>query len=141
MSSIAQVNGALIPEPMVHRGRYVWTPPEIVGRNGRGDAIVAPFATVSWKWQWLTLADYTYWVYTVLAGAASLQCTIGTILVNHLQQPVVVQCVVLRPTYGHIAAGLYRDVELKIEQIVEDYTVGGAGHWLGGGYPPTYSGE
>lgn len=140
MSSIAQINGILIPEPMVYRGRYVWAPPEIVQRNGRGAAVTAPFASVTWKWNWLQRADYLWWVDTVLSGAASLTCTTGTILVDHRQIAVVVTCVVLRPVYSHISAGLYRDVELKIEQIETDVTVGGAGHWLGGGYPPTYSG-
>lgn len=139
--SVAQINGVRIPEPMVNRGQYVWAPPEILGRNGIGEAVVAPFATVTWKWRWLTLDDYTFWVTTALAGAASVRCTSGTILVNHLQRAVVVQCVVLRPAYSYISAGLYRDVELKIERIVEDYTVGDAGYWLGGGYPPTYSGD
>lgn len=136
----AQINGNIMPEPMASRGRYVWRPPDIVGTNGRGAAVTAPFATVTWRWSWLTLADYTWWITTVLAGGASLECTTGTILVNHLQEAVAVSCVVLRPVYDHISGGLYKDVELTINRIEENGSVAGEGYWLGSGYPPTYSG-
>jgi hypothetical protein len=136
----AQINGNIMPEPMASRGRYLWLPPEIIGTNGRGLAITAPFSTLTWQWNLLTLADYNWWITTVLAGAASLSCTTGTILVNHLQQRVAVSCVVMRPTYGRIISGAYEDVELQINRIEENGDVAGEGYWLGGGYPPTYSG-
>lgn len=135
----AQVNGIAIPEPMASRGRYTWQPPAIVGRNGRGAAVTAPYAKVTWAWPYLTLADYEYWITDVLGGAASIDCT--AILVDHLQTSYVVTCTVLRPTYSHIAGGLYRDVELQIDQVEIDTTTGEAGYWLGAGRPPTYSGD
>ena len=67
-------------------------------------------------------------------GAASIDCT--AILVDHLQTSYVVTCTVLRPTYSHIAGGLYRDVELQIDQVEIDTTTGEAGYWLGAGRPP-----
>ena len=133
------INGNLIPDTIANRGRYTWQPPEIVAINGRGEAVTAAFATVTWQWDYLTLADYTFWIDTVLSEAGSLTCTTGTILVDHLQRVVAVNCVLMRPTYSHISGGLYRDVELKITRIETTGSTGEAGAWLGSGYPPTYT--
>ncbi len=135
----ASIDGHLIPDSIGQRGRYTYQPPEIVAINGRGEAVLAPFATVTWQWDYLTLDDYTYLVSTVLNEAGSLTCTTGTILVDHLQRAVNVTCVVMRPSYSHIAGGLYRDVELKITRIEAGSTAIEAGAWLGSGYPPTYT--
>jgi len=134
-----QVNGQDVPASIANRGRYLWQPPAIIGRNGRGEAVTAPYASVTWTWPYMTLDDYAFWIEDVLGGAASVDCT--AILVDHLQVSYVVSCTVLRPTYSHISGGLYRDVELQIDQIETDTTTGEAGYWLGAGRPPTYSGD
>ena len=133
------LNGNLIPDSIGQRGRYTWQPPEIVAVNGRGEAVTAPFSTVTWQWDYLTLADYTWLIATVLNEAGSVTSTTGTILVDHLQRAVAVSCVIMRPTYSHISGGLYQDVELKITRIEASTSTIVAGAWLGSGYPPTYT--
>lgn len=139
IESMAQIAGNRIPEPMASRGRYIWQPPEIMARNGRGVAVTAPYATITWSWEWLRLEDYSWWIETVLGNAASLTITSGTLLVDHLQRLVVVTGVLYRPSYEYISGGLYRRVELRIERVEINDETGGDGFWLGSGYPPTYT--
>ncbi len=66
----------------------------------------------------MTLAEYTYWRTTVLAGAASAAFTANTLLVDDLQVlKTVTQCTVYRPTYERIEGGNYLNVQLVIDQI------------------------
>lgn len=115
---MAKLNNITIPDSIANRGRYVWQRPEIIGINGQHTAVTAPYARVVWQWSHMTLADYTWWRTTLLAGAASLTCSANSQLVDDLQVLKSITCVVLQPSYERIQNGLYMDVEVRIERIV-----------------------
>jgi hypothetical protein len=115
---MAKLNNITIPDSIANRGQYRYEPPETLGENGRGEAVAAPYARVVWKFNHMTLSDYTWWRTTLLGGAASLTCSSNTQLVNDLQAAVNCTCVVHRPTYERIQNGLYMNVEVRIERIV-----------------------
>lgn len=115
---MAKLNNVTIPDSIANRGRYVWQRPEVIGVNGQGAAVVAPYARVVWQWPYMTLADYTWWRTTLLAGAASLTCSANSQLVDDLQVLQSITCVVFRPDYARIQNGLYMDVEVRVERIV-----------------------
>lgn len=116
---MAKLNNVTIPDSIADRGQYRYEPPEILGENGEADAVTARFARVTWRFPHMTLADYTWWRTTLLGGAASLKCTTNTQLVDDLQQAIDCACVVHRPTYERIQNGLYINVEVKIERILQ----------------------
>lgn len=118
MATGMKINNVAIPSPMDERGTYHYEPGAIVGRNGRGAAIAAPFATLTWTWQRLSLTDYTYWRTTILAGAASASFTTNTLLYDDLQVlKTITQCTVYRPTYETMQDGDYINVQLVIDGI------------------------
>lgn len=115
---MAKLNNVTIPDSIANRGKYHWEPPEILGENGAGTAVVAPYAEVTWKFPYMTASDYAWWVTTLLGGAASLACESNTQLVNHLQAATNCTCIVYRPSYESIQNGLYMNVEVRIKRIV-----------------------
>lgn len=115
---MAKLNNVTIPTSISERGRYLWQPPEIMTINGQGAAVVAPYARVVWQWPHMNLSDYTWWRTTLLSGAASLTCSANSQLVDDLQVLRSITCVVMRPSYERIAAGLYMNVEVRIDRIV-----------------------
>ena len=119
MATGMKINNIAIPSPMDELGTYHYDPGAIVGKNGRGTAIAAPFATLTWAWEHMSLTEYTYWRTTLLAGAASAAFTANTLLYDDLRVlRTVTQCIVYRPTYERTAAGgYYLNVQLVIDQI------------------------
>ena len=113
-----KLNNITIPDSIADRGSYVWQPPEVIAVSGAGAAVTAPYASVTWAWQYMTLADYTWWRTTLLAGAASLACTSNTQLVDDLQVLRTITCIVTRPSSERISSGLYENVEVRIERII-----------------------
>lgn len=118
MATGMKINNIAIPSPMDERGAYQYAAPAVVGRNGRGEDIQAPTATLTWQWPYLSLSDYTYWRTTILAGAASATFTTNTLLFDDLQAlKTITQCIVHRPTYERLEGGNYINVQLLIDQI------------------------
>ena len=118
MATGMKINNVAIPSPMDERGTYRYDPGAIVGKNGRGAAIAAPHATLTWTWPYLSLDDYTYWRTTVLAGAASAAFTANTLLFDDLQTlKTITQCTVYRPTYETMQDGYFMNVQLVIDLI------------------------
>lgn len=56
---------------MANRGNYDLQPPEVLGDDGNGDPILAPFWELTWRWEWMTVAEYNTWASTILGGARS----------------------------------------------------------------------
>jgi hypothetical protein len=112
-----KINNINIPATIANRGQYRYDPPAILAENGEGAAVAGPYAEITWKFPHMTLADYTWWRTTLLAGAASLTCASNTTLVNDLQTEFNCTCIVHRPTYERIQNGLYINVEVKIKRV------------------------
>jgi hypothetical protein len=118
-ASQPQIAGVNVPATMLGSGSYMYEPAPIIGRNGRGEAIVGPYASLSWRWNALSKTNYAWLVTTILQGAPSRTVTTGTTLYNHLMTLTeIASCVVLRPTYETFRNGLYINVELTIDRIV-----------------------
>ncbi len=117
MASGMQINNSAIPSPMDERGAYKFNPPAILGRNGRGTAIAAPFASIEWKFPFLTVTDMAYWITTLLAGAASAEFTQAKFFNNAGTLTTYSHCTVLRPTFDQFVSGVFENVTVQIDLI------------------------
>jgi len=113
------INNIAVPASIADRGQYYYTPPEIVGFNGQGAAITAGYGRAVWRFSTMSADDYAWWRTTLLNGAASLVCGNNTTLVDDFQDDMTCTCVVMRPSYERIQNGLYINVEVRIERILE----------------------
>ena len=116
MATGMQINSTAIPSPMDERGVYVFAVP-VLSRNGRGAAIAAPYATLTWQFDYLTLTELAWWVTTLLGGALSGEYTQAKFF-NHLGAlTTYTHCIVQRPTYSRFQDGLAWDVTVQIDWI------------------------
>lgn len=119
-ASAPQVAGNYVPATMLGAGSYLYEPAPVIGENGRGEAIVGPYASLRWRWNNLAKADYEWIVTTVLQGQPSRTVTSGTTLYDHRQVLTeIASCVVMQPTYESLRNGRYINVEMLIKRIVE----------------------
>lgn len=116
MATGMQINSIAILAPMDERGSYRFDQ-EILGRNGRAAAVPAPYATVTWDFDYLTKDEYAWWYSTLLSGQPSQEYTqckffnaVGTLTTYS-------HCVVLRPTYERFQDGLLWGVRVVIDWI------------------------
>ena len=117
MATGMQINSVAIPSPMDERGAYRFNPPAVVAKNGQGLAVTAGASTISWQWIYLSKADFTWWITTLLGGAASAAYTQAKFFNHTLTLTTYAYCIVHRPTYERIENGLYMNVALEIEAI------------------------
>jgi hypothetical protein len=111
-----QINNIAIDAPMDERGTYRFERP-IIGRNGRGAGILAPYATLTWNFDYLTLNQMNWWIAGILLSQPYqeyFQCKlfneVGTLTTYS-------HCIVYKPTYGRMQDGLIWDVEVIIDWI------------------------
>jgi hypothetical protein len=101
--------------------RYNFTPNEIIGRNGKGEAIVSNNgASVEWTWASLNATEYDWLITTLLGDAASKEdsTSSGTIVYNHKRaEQTFNHCMILRPEYKMLRGVEYVEVTLLIDQL------------------------
>lgn len=118
MATGMQINSTAIPSPMDERGVYSFAVP-VLTRNGRGAAIAAPYATLTWQFDYLALdtTGLAWWVTTLLSGALSAEYTQAKFF-NHLGVlTTYTHCIVQRPIYARLQDGLAWDVTVQIDWI------------------------
>lgn len=118
MASGMKIGGTAILAPMDEEGSYYFDPGQVIARNGAGAAIVAPYASILWRFDFLTLAKLQWWTTTLLAGAAYKEYTSAELFNNAGVLTTFTHCVVLRPTYSRFQDGLAWDVSVVIDQIL-----------------------
>lgn len=117
-----QLCGLTMPASMSSRAsNYVFTPAEIIGRNGEGDAIEgAAGASVVWEWAHLDAQEWDFLYTTVLGGAPSLRSSVaGNTVVydNQRQERGFDHAIVHRPQYRILSGTDYQGVTLLIDQL------------------------
>jgi len=117
-----QLCGLTMPASMSSRAsNYVFTPAEIIGRNGEGDAIEgAAGASVVWEWAHLDAQEWDFLYTTVLGGAPSLRSSVaGNTVVydNQRQERAFDHAIVHRPQYRILSGTDYQGVTLLIDQL------------------------
>ncbi len=112
-----QINSTAIPNPMDERGSYHFEPPAVVGKNGQGLAVTAGASKLTWQWPVLSKADFTWWVTTLLGGAASAEYTQCKFFDHTQTLTTYTHCIVYKPTYSRIQDGLFWDVDVLIDWI------------------------
>jgi len=68
------INSITIPAPMRDRGSYVYDRFPTREDNGLGETVTAGLPSAVWTFNNLSPTEYAWWVTTLLAGVASLQC-------------------------------------------------------------------
>jgi hypothetical protein len=116
-----QINGVAMPGRMANEGvLYSYQRAPIVGRNGAGRVITAGYPSLSWGWTWLMDTEWTYLVTTILGGARDALLTGTTQLYNEDKVlKTISSCIVHRPLCETLRYGVYYNVRLMIDQIVE----------------------
>ena len=114
--------GHIMPDTMSRRAsNYLFTPAEIIGRNGEGDAIEgAAGASVVWEWAHLDAQEWDYLYTTVLGGAPSVRSNVtGSTVVydNQRQERAFNHAIVHRPQYRILSGTDYQGVTLLIDQL------------------------
>ena len=117
-----QLCGLTMPASMSSRAsNYVFTPAEIIGRNGEGDAIEgAAGASVVWEWAHLDAQEWDFLYTTVLGGAPSVRSSVaGNTVVydNQRQERAFDHAIVHRPQYRILSGTDYQGVTLLIDQL------------------------
>lgn len=114
--------GHIMPDTMSRRAsNYLFTPAEIIGRNGEGDAIEsAAGASVVWTWAHLDADEWDYLYTAVLDGAASVRSSVtGNTVVydNQRQEKAFDHAIVHRPQYEILSGTDYQQVTLLIDHL------------------------
>lgn len=120
--AIVTIDGETVPTTMTNRGEFRFPRAETIRTTGQGVSVVAPVRSLEWKFSRLTSTELAFWTTTVLAGAASKLCT-GT---NEIKDPqaggsteTFTSCVLEEPEVGYVRGGLYRDVVIRVRNIIE----------------------
>lgn len=118
MATGMQINNVAIPSPMDERGLYYFDRAAI-SKNGRGAATYAPYSTLQWQWDYLTLdsSNFAWWVTTLLGGAASAEYTQAKFFNKVGTLTTYSHCIVYAPTYERLQDGLAWNVQLTIDWI------------------------
>lgn len=116
MATGMQINSIAIDSPMDERGTYQFDRP-IISRNGRGHGVLAPYATLTWNFEYLTTDQMNWWINGILLGQPYQeygQCKLFNevgVLTTYSH------CVVYKPTYQRFQDGLIWGVEVVIDWI------------------------
>ncbi len=116
---MAQINSVTIPAAIADVGIYLPRPPQEIRRAANGVAIAEPYSSVEWTWELMTIANYTWWVTTLLGGAISAEYSTAQ-LHNYLGVlTTYAHIIVNRPSHGgFIHSTLLQNVTIKLEQLI-----------------------
>lgn len=99
------------------KGRYKFTPPEIVARNGLGEPVEAGYAKVEWTFANMTFTDFDWWQTTLLTGGRWRRFSVCQFVTDTRLEVAYTNCIVNRPNYEAIHSNWYENVTVLIEQI------------------------
>lgn len=112
------IGGINLPTSLASRGEYLYKIPEVLGDDGNGDPILAPFTELTWRWEWMTVAEYNVWAQTILAGARSARITGITLPKTDLTDGVFTRGRVWQPeSAGSPRHGQIIDVTVRITEL------------------------
>jgi hypothetical protein len=87
--------------------------------RGDGVAILAPYASLTWTFDYMSISDYDWITQTLLSDSASAKFTTASLYNdNRTVINYTVNVTVRRPTHDGISAGLYRNVVWQIDYIM-----------------------
>ena len=117
-----KIANVTMPTSMNNRAlRYRFTPNTIIGRNGKGEAIVSNNgASVEWTWASLNGTEFDWLITTLLGDAASREDSTasGTVVYNHKRaEQTFNHCMILRPEYKMLRGTEYVEVTLLLDQL------------------------
>lgn len=111
------IGGVTIPTSMRDSGEYFFDPGSTI-RNGQGLTITKGLAVVTWRWTFLTQANYLWWCNTLLTGARSKAFGSATLWNDLYVEQAFTGCIVRRPTFRTYRNAFVHDVELVIDHLV-----------------------
>lgn len=110
------INSTAVPARMANTGPYIFRR-QTARTNGAGQTVRAGSQSIEWSLGTLTPADLEWWTDTILSGADS--ATITAELWDDLGNEIAITSAVLhRPEPGQKQGGLYRNVVIRITQIL-----------------------
>lgn len=119
--AVITIDGNSVPSTLTNRGDYQF--PKPYRTNGQGEALALPAREITWTFSYMTQTELAFWNTTVLAGANSLYCD-GTNTFKDMYASTpgantsFSTCVLHRPEIKRIVGGLYRDVTIRITNIL-----------------------
>lgn len=116
MATGMQINSIAIDSPMDEKGSYHFHRP-IISRNGRGHAVLAPYSTLEWHFDYLTAAQWAWWVSGILLSQPYQEYTQCELFNEVGTLTTYTHCIVYKPTYSRIQDGLFWDVDVLIDWI------------------------
>lgn len=108
------LGGTTIPD--TYRGRYIYDK-EVLRYNGDGEAVVAGYATITWTFPSLTMAEYTWIRDTLLGGNPSVKFTSASLKDDRGTDTTFTNAVAYRPTYEYASNGYVESVIWDIKRI------------------------
>lgn len=112
------INNVTIPTSIANRGKYKFTPPEIVARNGLGEPVEAGYSKIEWRFSYMPFADFDWWQTTLLTGLRWKRFTTCQFVADTRLEVAYTNCIVFRPTYENIYSNWYENAVVTIEQIM-----------------------
>lgn len=112
------INGVTIPTTLDNRGTYIFEPPAVVRKNGKGLAVTGGYSKLTWRWARMKQSDWNWWCTTILTGLASKQFSSAQ-LYNHMNVLTTFSNVVVnRPTFEKVSGARYINVQIEITNIL-----------------------
>lgn len=110
--------GTSMPTNIENHGEgYLFKRPDVLFEDGEGNAVVAPYASITWTFDVMEPADYTWWRTTLLAGARSVKYSSAQLYDDTRTLTSYTNAVVYAPTYSKISNNWYHDVVIEIKYI------------------------
>ena len=116
-----QIGGIPFRDSMANRAlSYLFSPPQILARNGKGEAQTAGGCSLQWTWATLDPGEWAWLTARPLGGYASkaFDVTGGTVLYDDEgNERTFNYCVVLRPSAKDFNGMYHREVTLLIDTL------------------------
>lgn len=110
------LGGTTIPTTIDGHGRYLWKK-EVLRYNGDGEAVVSGYATITWSFPFMTMADYSWIASTLMSGAYSVKYTTALLTSDLGLATVYTNAVAYRPTYEFAQNSYVENVTWIIERV------------------------
>lgn len=109
--------GETMPADMADRGRYTPPTPPILGTSGAGAPNVGRYQSAQYRWDYLTDAEWSYLVDTVLAGVRSTRCQDNTKLWDRDMVLITWSNIVIHRPEAQIVGGQHTNVILRFTHM------------------------
>lgn len=116
------VDGVAIPASMAYRAsEYNFPEPPLAGKNGRKLPVEPVTATsLTWVWDRMTQAEWDWWRLTIIGGDnRSLVCDCRLVYPKHRTEVTFTNAVVYAPAAGSYHNGIYFDVTVFFDNLID----------------------